>query len=71
MKYFCVNKNPQSYPEDGEQEVHKEGCSTPPLFANRHPLGDFDNCREAVAEARKKYNKVDGCKNCIPDCHTI
>jgi hypothetical protein len=71
MRYFCVNKNSQSYPEEGEREVHKEGCTTPPLFANRVDLGDFDSCKEAVAAAGKIYKKVDGCKNCIPACHKI
>lgn len=70
-RYFCVNKNPQSYPEDGEREVHKDGCPTPPQWVNREDLGYHTNCESAVAEARKKYTKVDGCRNCIPACHRI
>lgn len=70
MKYYYVNRNAQTPPEDGEHEVHKEGCPTPPSPENRHGLGLFPNCREALAAARKIYSKVDGCENCIPECHT-
>ena len=68
-RYFSVNKNPQRHPEDGEHEVHREGCPTPPYAANKYDLGYFNNCSEAVAAARRKYSNVDGCKNCIPNCH--
>lgn len=70
MKYFCVNKNGQSYPENGEHEVHREGCPTPPWNANKHDLGDCSNCYEAVRKAKQVYDNVDGCANCCPDCHT-
>ncbi len=67
---YYVNWNPQQPPEDGEHEVHKQGCPTPPLHHNRYNLGYFNNCREAVAAARKKFKNVDGCGNCIPACHS-
>ena len=53
MKYYCVNKNAQSAPEDGEHEVHTEGCSHPPMSANKDYLGDLSNCHQAIAEAKK------------------
>jgi len=70
MKYYCVNKNAQSAPEDGEHEVHTEGCSHPPMSANKDYLGDLSNCHQAIAEAKKLYDNVDGCAYCCPDCHT-
>ncbi len=71
MKYYYVNVNAQTPPEDGEHEVHTEGCPTPPLQMNRLGLGNFSNCQEALRKARESYRKVDGCKNCIPACHRI
>ena len=70
MKYYCVNKNAQSAPEDGEHEVHTEGCSHPPLSANKDYLGDLSNCHQAITEAKKLYDNVDGCAYCCPACHT-
>lgn len=65
-KYY-VNKNAQS---TGEHEVHKEGCSYLPASENRLFLGCFDNCKDAVAEARKTYKVIDGCYYCCNSCHT-
>lgn len=70
QEHYYVNINPQPWPENGEHEVHKDGCPTPPFGSNRHDLGWFSNCQDAVTAARKVYSKVDGCKNCIPQCHT-
>lgn len=67
MARYYVNKNAQN---NGDHEVHREGCSYMPSPANRHYLGDFSNCRPAVAEARKYFNQVDGCYYCSNDCHT-
>lgn len=66
MANYYVNVNAQP---TGEHEVHQDGCSTPPLIHNRKNLGIFYNCQDAVKEAKKHYNNVDGCKNCIPTCH--
>jgi len=71
MKYFYVNKEAQVPPEDGEHEVHTEGCQTPPFLKNRVSLGCFAHCKDALKEAKKRYRNVDGCKNCIPECHKV
>lgn len=67
MASYYVNKNAQS---NGDHEVHKGDCSHLPDPANRLYLGEFYNCKNAVKEAKKSYNQVDGCYYCSPDCHT-
>lgn len=65
MKYY-VNKNPQN---NGDHEVHKEGCLWLPLESNRIYLGEFYSCSDAVKAAKQYYSDVDGCAKCIPQCH--
>ena len=67
MAIYYVNKNAQS---TGEHEVHKSGCSYMPDSSNRRHLGDFTNCDDAVKEAKKIYDNVDGCYYCCNPCHT-
>jgi len=64
---YYVNKNAQ---DNGDHEVHTTGCSHMPAPHNCHSLGLFNNCREAVAEARKIYPKSNGCYYCCNACHT-
>lgn len=68
MKYY-VNKNAQS---NWDHEVHKSDCSRLKLIAleDRKYLWDFDNCRDAVREAKRYYSAADGCYHCSPSCHT-
>lgn len=66
MAYYYVNKNAQT---SGEHEVHKSGCSFIPTESNRQYLGSFDNCSDAVQEAKKYYSAVDGCYYCCSACH--
>ena len=63
MKYY-VNNKAQS---NGDHEVHTENCTYLP--SDRKYLGDFSNCKDAVAEAKKTYNKSNGCKTCSNACH--
>lgn len=63
-KYY-VNNNSQP---NGDHEVHKEGCTYMP--SDKKYLGEFDNCADAVKEAKKTYSKSDGCKYCASPCHT-
>lgn len=65
MNYY-VNKNAQA---NGDHEVHKSDCSFLPDKDNRIYLGDFTNCRDAVAAAKKHYHQSDGCYYCSPECH--
>ena len=67
MPRYYVNTQAQ---ENGDHEVHKPGCSHPPLEHNRKDLGDFSRCNEAVVEAKKHYPKSNGCFYCSNECHT-
>ncbi|CAL2078877.1 hypothetical protein [Tenacibaculum sp. 190524A05c] len=67
MAKYYVNKNAQ---ENGDHEVHKFGCFWLPKVENRIYLGNFTNCKDAVKEAKKHYNKVNGCYHCSRACHT-
>jgi len=66
MDYYYVNKNAQS---TGEHEVHQSTCNYLPDSNNRIGLGYFSSCVEALREARKYYNNVDGCYYCCKTCH--
>ena len=67
MAAYYVNINAQA---TGEHEVHTTGCPEPPDAENRRSLGDFSNCHDAVREAKKYYDNVDGCFYCSKECHT-
>jgi hypothetical protein len=67
MDRYYVNDQPQP---TGEHEVHKESCTHGPSSQNQKYLGEFSNCKAAVAEARKIYDEVDGCYFCAKECHT-
>ena len=65
MALYFVYTIPQ---ENGDHEVHKEGCSWMPLIENRLYHGNFNSCHEAVQEAKKHFSKSDGCHYCSPEC---
>lgn len=67
MKNYYVNRNEQI---NGDHEVHTYDCIYLPKPENRHYLGVFSNCRDAVVEARKYYRQSNGCRNCSKNCHT-
>jgi len=67
MAQYYLNRNAQP---TGEHEVHTSICPFLPALSNRIYLGEFINCADAVKEARKYYNNVDGCYYCCPACHT-
>lgn len=67
MANYYVNKNAQ---DNGDHEVHQEGCQFMPNTENRIYLGNFSHCREAVQEARKHFRQVNGGYFCSRDCHT-
>ena len=67
MRYY-VNQNAQ---DNGDHEVHEEGCSWMPEIENREYLGDFSSCSPAVAEAKRRgYSTANGCYYCCKPCHT-
>ena len=65
--HYYVNDNSQ---DNGDHEVHKEGCSYLPDVLNRTYLGMFPSCHGAVQEARNYYGRVNGCFWCAYPCHT-
>lgn len=67
MKKYYVNDNAQF---NGDHEVHQESCPYLPSSQNRTYLGEFSNCKPAVAEAKRHYRQVNGCKTCSNECHT-
>ena len=67
MARYYVNKNQQS---NGDHEVHTYSCNYLPAQENRIYLGDFTNCWAAVMEARRHYDKANGCYWCSRPCHT-
>ncbi len=74
MSYYYINKNPQSPPEHGEHEIHKDhSCPKPPLQENRISLGNFSDCKNATAEAKRRFPEweIDGCGHCNIKCHKI
>ena len=67
MSRYYVNRNAQS---NGDHEVHTTGCKYMPAEENRIYLGVFSNCHDAVREAKKYYDQVNGCYFCSRPCHT-
>ncbi|TNE56928.1 MAG: hypothetical protein EP340_10395 [Alphaproteobacteria bacterium] len=67
MPHYYVNRNEQN---NGDHEVHTDGCPHPPDFANRHDLGFHSDCRSAVRAAKYIYPQSNGCYWCCTDCHT-
>lgn len=67
MAQYYVNNNAQ---ENGDHEVHKEGCYWLTLVTSKDYLGDFASCSGAVQKAKEKYPETaDGCKHCSLECH--
>lgn len=67
MPEYYVNTQPQT---NGDNEVHRaDYCPTPAAPGNRDYLGWFSSCHGAVAKAKERYSRADGCAHCSPDCH--
>jgi len=67
MAQYCVSKNAQ---DNGDHEVHKEGCKFWPNPGNRMALGDHPTCHGAVLKAKRYYPRANGCAFCSSACHT-
>ncbi|MYA85517.1 MAG: hypothetical protein F4Y12_08015 [Acidimicrobiaceae bacterium] len=67
MEHYYVNKNAQ---DNGDHEVHTDGCSWLPHVLNRIYLGYLASCSAAVTKAREYYTQVNGCYFCSRVCHT-
>lgn len=66
MARYYVNKNAQ---ENGDHEVHKDGCYWLVLVNDKLDLGHHSHCSTAVVEAKKTYEQSNGCARCSSDCH--
>ncbi|MBP2133389.1 hypothetical protein J2128_001343 [Methanomicrobium sp. W14] len=66
MTKYYVNDNTDN---QGNHEVHKEGCSWLKLVVSSTYLGEFSSCKDAVAAAKKIYSTADGDIHCIPECN--
>ena len=67
MDSYYMNENAQA---NGDHEVHTSTCSHLPAAHNRHYLGVFSNCHDALREAKKRDSNADGCYYCCRPCHT-
>jgi hypothetical protein len=68
MDAYLVSTNAQA---NGDHEVHKSSCNWLPEPQHRLNLGYFNNCHEAMVEAKKIYpTTADGCHYCCPACDT-
>ena len=67
MAKYYMNENSQT---NGDHEVHVSSCDYLLKVKNRHYLGEFTNCQDALKEAKKRDSKADGCKYCCYPCHT-
>lgn len=68
MASYYVNKNAQE--GSGDHEVHREDCAWLPQTGNRIYLGEFTDCKPAVAKATEYFVDSNGCVHCCPACHT-
>ena len=66
MARYYVNKNKDN---DGDNEVHIDGCAWLEMAMETEFLGDFTSCLPAVDEARSRGYDADGCEHCSEDCH--
>lgn len=67
-KSYYVNNTAQP---NGDHEVHVANCQYIPQTISKKYLGEFDNCNDAVQEARKTYPRTaNGCYYCSKPCHT-
>ena len=58
--------------DKNNHEVHTTTCSYAPQGSNRVKIdGSFDNCKEAIKEAKRQSGKTnfDGCYHCSCSCH--
>lgn len=67
MAKYYVNNRAQ---DNGDHEVHRDGCGWLILATNTTYLGEYSTCDAAVARARLFYRQSNGCKYCTPSCHT-
>ena len=67
MKKYYVNEHKQ---DNGDHEVHIDTCEFYAKMKNKQYLGEYTTCVEAVAKAKKEFEKANGCCFCCNSCHT-
>ena len=67
MATYYVNRNEQP---NGDHEVHVDGCVHGAERVNREYLGEHATCFTAVAQAKRKYPRANGCFYCAKPCNT-
>jgi hypothetical protein len=65
MPTYYLDKRKNSL---GIYELHEETCSRMPEAAHAVYIGNFSNCKAAMATAAMSYSPVAGCARCSPDC---
>lgn len=68
MNVYFVNKTRLS---NGSYEIHQANCNYLPPPNRRMYLGTFSTCQQAIAEAKKYYGTISGCRICSVSCHVI
>lgn len=68
MLFYFFNNNADKH---GRHEVHTDACKFLPDISNRTYIGLEDNCRDAIAKAKRIDPKksFDGCYYCCRPCH--
>ena len=66
MNEYWVNNRSDTNPHR-DHEVHKKGCSAKPDDKTNFYL--HNNCDIALRKVREYYLGVDGCIQCVPECH--
>lgn len=64
---YYVNDNAQA---NGDHEVHRADCYWLGLVQSKTDLGYHSGCSSAVAAAKLRYWKSNGCAYCAAACHT-
>jgi hypothetical protein len=75
MARYILNSNQQGSRSGGHYELHNVStCGHLPDPDNQLPVGYFETCGPAKAEAKRRYpdkaSKIDGCYYCCNPCHT-
>ncbi|MFM2292015.1 MAG: hypothetical protein RIS29_1828 [Bacteroidota bacterium] len=67
MDYYYLSKQAR---DNGDHEIHKQGCRYMPLERYVQALGQFTHSVEALKEAKELFPQANGCFYCCFHCHT-
>lgn len=65
--HYYVNDNAQN---NGDHEVHRDGCYYLGLTVSKTYLGIFSNAIPAVRKAKEYYRQSNGCAFCSPEANS-